>query len=170
MGHPVAVLMGSDSDWEVMRACAEQLKEFGVGCHVEVMSAHRSPLRVCAFASSASELGFKVLIAGAGMSAALAGTLAAHTTLPVIGVPLASGALGGLDALLCTVQMPPGTPAAGMAVGAAGARNAALLAVQILALSDPGLASALQNFKSKLAEAVDSRNRVLQERLQGGRS
>ena len=121
----IAVVFGSDSDWPVMEKCVTQLAAFDEVAHVEVMSAHRTPERVQAFASAAAKDGFEVIIAGAGMSAALAGTIAAHTNLPVIGVPLASGPLQGVDALLSTVQMPPGIPVATVGIGEAGARNKA---------------------------------------------
>jgi len=140
--YRVAVVFGSDSDWSVMEKCVKQLAEFGEAAFVEVMSAHRNPERVHSFASDAETNGFEVIIAGAGMSAALAGTIAAKTTLPVIGVPLASGTLQGIDALLSTVQMPPGVPVAGTGIGVAGAKNAALLAVQIIARKDEKLATA----------------------------
>lgn len=161
-GKRVAIVMGSDSDWGVMSACAEQLKAFGVEAHVEVMSAHRSPARVHEFSSSAEKDGFEVIIAAAGMSAALAGTIAAQTVLPVIGVPLEGGIPGGLDALLSTVQMPPGIPVAAMAVGGAGAKNAALLAIQMLAVKDAGLREAFRKFKADQAAKVRERNAALQ--------
>ena len=161
----VAVVFGSDSDFPVMKQCTEQLAAFGVPVHVEVMSAHRAPQRVHDFARGAEQAGFEVIIAGAGMSAALAGTVAAHTTLPVIGVPLASGGLQGVDALLSTAQMPPGVPVACVGIGAAGAKNAALLAVQILARGDKKLAAAYADFKKKQAEGVEAKNRRLQQEL-----
>lgn len=163
----VAVIMGSDSDWAIMEACVAQLRELGVSCQVEIMSAHRSPQRTAQFAESAREQGFKVVIAAAGMSAALAGTVAAHTTLPVIGVPIASGSLQGIDALLSTVQMPPGIPVGSVGIGAAGARNSAILAAQIIGLNDDKVRSALDSFKRKLAKGVESKNKALQERLGG---
>jgi len=158
--------MGSDSDWPVMQQCYQQLTRFAVSAHVEVMSAHRSPQRVHEFASTAEANGIEVIIAGAGMSAALAGTIAAVTPLPVIGVPLANGMLDGLDALLSTAQMPPGVPVAAMGPGSAGARNAALLAVQILAATDEQLARAFREYKSKQASEVAAKNQSLQERLE----
>lgn len=164
----VGVILGSDSDWEVMRACVEQLDELGVASEVQVLSAHRSPAKVHEYAESAAGRGLEVIIAAAGMSAALAGTVAANTRLPVIGVPVASGPLGGVDALLSTVQMPPGVPVATMAIGPAGARNAAILAAQIVAIKDAELSRALENFKRKLSESVDSKNRSLQEKLRRG--
>lgn len=166
MSQPrVAVLFGSDSDWPVMEKCVAQLREFGESPHVEAVSAHRSPERVATFARGAEAAGFEVLIAAAGMSNALAGAVAAHTALPVIGVPLSSGSLQGLDALLSTAQMPPGIPVATMSIGEAGAKNAALLAVQILARKDARLAEAYRAFKKRQAEQVAARNAALQERM-----
>lgn len=158
----VGVLMGSDSDWAVMEDTVKALEEFGVPCEVQVASAHRTPGRVAEYASGARDQGLKVIIAAAGLAAHLAGVVAAHTTLPVIGVPL-NAALGGMDALLATVQMPPGVPVATVAVGRAGARNAALLAVQILALADDTLAEKLARYKERMAEQVSERNRRVQE-------
>jgi phosphoribosylaminoimidazole carboxylase PurE protein len=145
---PVAVVMGSASDMEVMQNCIEQLKLFGIEPIVRIISAHRTPQIAAEFAKTAAKKGIKVIIAGAGMAAHLAGALAARTTLPVIGVPLISaGGLKGIDALLSTIQMPPGVPVATVAIGAAGAKNAAVLAVQILALSDKNLQKRLTRFK-----------------------
>ncbi len=159
----VAVIMGSDSDWKVMQSCVEQLEALGLTAEVRVLSAHRTPGDVIEFVQSAAEQGIEVFIAAAGMSAALAGTVAAHTNRPVIGVPVDSGSLGGLDALLSTVQMPPGVPVAGMAIGKPGARNAAILAAQILALKDDAVAAALTAFKSKQAEEVRRKDRDLRQ-------
>ncbi len=159
----VAVIMGSDSDWKVMQSCVRQLEDLGLTAEVRVLSAHRTPGDVVEFVQSADEQGIEVFIAAAGMSAALAGTVAAHTNRPVIGVPVDSGGLGGLDALLSTVQMPPGVPVAGMAIGKPGARNAAILAAQILALKDDSVASALTAFKTKQAEEVRRKDRALQQ-------
>ena len=161
----VAVVFGSDSDWPVMEKCVEQLRALGVEPMVEVMSAHRTPDRVAAFAHGARDAGLSVIIAGAGMAAALAGCLAAHTSLPVIGVPLASGTLQGVDALLCTAQMPPGVAVGAVGIGAAGAKNAALLAVQILALSDAKLADRVDAFKAEQAREVADKNAALQGKL-----
>ncbi len=158
----VAVVFGSDSDWPIMEKCVERLGSFGVEAHVEVMSAHRGPARVTEFAQLAEASGFEIVIAAAGMSNALAGAIAAHTTLPVIGVPLVSGSLGGFDALLSTVQMPPGMPVATVSVGAAGAHNAALFAIQILARSDKKLAAAYKQFKTDQAVGVEKKNAALQ--------
>ena len=162
----IAVLMGSDSDWEIMQECVAQLKKLGLSCVVQVMSAHRSPDRVREFATAAQERGYEVIIAAAGMAAALAGVVAAHTTLPVIGVPLANGALQGVDALLSTVQMPPGIPVATVGIGVPGARNAAVLAAQIIGRHDSAVDSALKRFKEQLVEGVEKKNADLQARLQ----
>lgn len=152
---PVAVVMGSDSDLNVMESCVEQLRQFGIEPSVRIISAHRTPQIACEFAENAEANGIKVLIAAAGMAAHLAGALAARTSLPVIGVPLVGEAgLGGIDALLSTVQMPPGVPVATMGVGKAGAKNAAILAVQILALADAGLRAKLVEFRKKQEQTV----------------
>ena len=161
----VAVVMGSDSDWPTMEKCVAQLTAFDVQPLVEVMSAHRSPDRVHEFASGAEADGLQVVIAAAGMSAALAGSIAAHTCLPVIGVPLSGGALDGLDALLSTVQMPPGLPVATVGLDGAGAKNAALLAIQIMAAQDPALKEAYRKFKADQAQGVAAKNQALQEKL-----
>ncbi len=161
----VAVVFGSDSDWPVMEKCVERLRVFGETPHVEIMSAHRNPKRVQEFAGDAQQAGFEVIIAAAGMSAALAGTIAAHTSLPVIGVPLAGGSLKGVDALLSTVQMPPGVPVASVGIGEAGAINAALLAIAILALHDERLAAAYRTFRTDQAKAVEDKNRNLIKRI-----
>ncbi|HLB74262.1 MAG TPA: 5-(carboxyamino)imidazole ribonucleotide mutase [Sedimentisphaerales bacterium] len=152
---PVAVVMGSQSDMEVMEGCVEQLAEFGIEPTVRIISAHRTPDIAAEFADNAAKNGIKVIIAAAGMAAHLAGALAGRTTLPVIGVPLAvKGGLDGIDALLSTLQMPPGVPVATVAIGKPGAKNAAILAVQILALSDDALAKKLAQFKSAQAKTV----------------
>lgn len=164
----VGILMGSDSDWEVMSAAATRLDAFGVSYEIMVTSAHRAPQRTAAYASSARERGLRVVIAGAGVAAHLAGVIAAHTTLPVIGVPLESGSLRGMDALLATVQMPPGVPVATVAIGKAGAENAAILAAQILALADARLAARLATFKKELARQVEEKDARLQQRRQRG--
>ncbi len=157
----VAIVMGSDSDLPVMTAAEDVLKEFGVPCEIQVMSAHRCPEIVSDFASKASDRGLRVIIAGAGGAAHLAGVVAAHTTLPVIGVPVES-VLNGLDSLLSTVQMPAGIPVATVAIGKAGARNAGILAAQILATADPGLRQKLSAFKKKLSTDVQAKNQKLQ--------
>ncbi|MDP3920439.1 MAG: 5-(carboxyamino)imidazole ribonucleotide mutase [Candidatus Omnitrophota bacterium] len=154
----VVIMMGSDSDYDIMKETGEVLKAFGVSFSVEVLSAHRSPDLVSEFAKGARDNGVKVVIAGAGGAAHLAGVVAAHTTLPVIGVPVAATSLNGFDSLLSTVQMPSGIPVATVAVGIAGARNAGILAVQILSLSDAGLAKKLAEFKVRLIEKVKEKN------------
>ena len=158
----VAVLLGSDSDWETVAATAETLKKFGVAFEVRVCSAHRTPDAAADFAKQAAERGLKVVIAAAGSAAHLAGVLAAHTILPVIGVPMKGGALDGLDALLATVQMPAGIPVATVALGRAGAVNAALLAIQILALTDVDLQGKLVAHKAALAKKVEEGNLRIQ--------
>ena len=150
----IGIVMGSNSDWETMKAAARMLEEFGVPYEAKAMSAHRTPQLVAEWASSAAKRGLKAIIAGAGGAAHLAGMVAAHTTLPVLGVPVPSKHLQGLDSLLSTVQMPKGIPVATFAIGEAGAVNAALYAVAILALSDSSLASKLQQFRHKQSEAV----------------
>jgi phosphoribosylaminoimidazole carboxylase PurE protein len=151
----VLILMGSDSDAPIMKGAADVLREFGVPCEMTVASAHRSPARVQRLVSEAPGRGVKVFIVGAGAAAHLAGAVAAHTACPVIGVPIDSSPLSGFDALLSTVQMPPGVPVATVAVGKAGATNAGVLAVQILALGDAGLASRLDAYKAALADKVE---------------
>jgi len=159
--------MGSDSDLPVMQAAIDVFNDFKVPCEVEVTSAHRSPERTMEYARTARERGLGVIIAGAGSAAHLAGVVAAETTLPVIGVPIDSSPLKGFDALLATVQMPPGIPVATMAVGKAGATNAALLAIQILSTADPALVEAMAGHKTRLAEGVAAKNARLQEKLRG---
>lgn len=149
-----AVLMGSKSDLTVMEEASVILKKFGVGCEMRIMSAHRTPEEVLAFSRDAQANGFSVIIAGAGMAAHLAGVIASHTTLPVIAVPIASSTLGGLDALLAMAQMPPGVPVATMGIGKPGARNAALLAVEILALGDEGLKQRLIQYRADMRRTV----------------
>ncbi len=160
----VAVVMGSDSDLAVMQSCIEMLKQFEIEPIVRIISAHRTPQIAAQFAEKASDQGIRVIIAAAGMAAHLAGALAARTTLPIIGVPLNSAsAMGGVDALLSTVQMPPGVPVATVAVGKAGAQNAAVLAVQILALSDEALAEKLTLFKKAQQKKVIEKDSALQK-------
>jgi phosphoribosylaminoimidazole carboxylase PurE protein len=161
----VAIIMGSDSDWEIMERCYQQLQQFGISTDVQVRSAHRTPEAVTAYVRQAENDGVRVFIAAAGMAAALPGVVAAHTTRPVVGVPLVAGALAGVDALLSIVQMPPGIPVATVSIGPAGAQNAALLAAQILAQVDPGLEATLKNFKSSQAESVDKTCQSLRERV-----
>ncbi|MBU3937475.1 MAG: 5-(carboxyamino)imidazole ribonucleotide mutase [Proteobacteria bacterium] len=153
----IGIVMGSDSDLPVMQGCVDFLKKMGIPYEITVASAHRSPARAMEYASSARTRGLKIIIAAAGMAAHLAGVLAAHTTLPVIGVPVDSSSLNGLDALLSTVQMPPGVPVATMGIGKAGAKNGAILAAQILALSDEGLAARLVSFKEEMAREVEEK-------------
>ncbi len=158
----VAIVMGSASDWPVVRNSAETLASFGVDCEVRVMSAHRTPEEAAEFAEQAAGRGIQIIIASAGMAAHLAGVLAAHTILPVIGVPMKGGAMDGLDALLATVQMPSGVPVATVALGKTGAVNAALLAVQILALSDTGLKRKLRQHKQSMKKKVQTANKQVQ--------
>jgi 5-(carboxyamino)imidazole ribonucleotide mutase len=161
----VGIVMGSDSDWPKIRAVGVALDQFGVPWEAHVMSAHRTPDAVRQYACSAADRGLKVLIAAAGGAAHLAGVVAAHTTLPVVGIPVPTPELGGLDSLLSTVQMPGDVPVASVAVGMGGPRNAGLLAVQILALSDPALAAQLSDFKRQLQDQVASKNQALNEAL-----
>ena len=155
----VGILMGSDSDWPVMKAAAEALKEFGIASEAKVISAHRDPHGLEEYAAGASKRGLRVIIAGAGGAAHLPGVTAAFTTLPVIGVPIESKSLKGLDSLLSIVQMPPGVPVATVGIGAG--RNAGLLAVQILAVADSKLQAALLKFKKKLADESRAKNKNL---------
>ena len=157
----VSIVMGSDSDLDIMREAAKSLEEFGIPYEMDVASAHRSPARTTEFARGAAGRGIRVIIAGAGGAAHLAGVIAAETTLPVIGVPIPSSSLQGLDSLLSTVQMPAGVPVATVAVGKAGAANAGILAAQVLALSDPTLAKKLAAHKQKLAHGVEEKSRKL---------
>jgi 5-(carboxyamino)imidazole ribonucleotide mutase len=150
----VAVMMGSKSDWGVMQHVGMTLDRFGIGHESRVLSAHRTPDLAVAFASTAAERGVGVIVAGAGGAAHLAGVVAAHTMLPVLGVPLVAWALDGMDALLSTVQMPRGVPVGTLAIGKAGAVNAALLAVRIFALTDPALAQALADFRDEQAREI----------------
>jgi len=150
----IGIVMGSTSDWDTMKAAAKMLEEFGVPYEAKAMSAHRTPQLVAEWASAAANRGMKAIIAGAGGAAHLAGVVAAHTTLPVLGVPMPSKHLQGLDSLLSTVQMPKGIPVATFAIGEAGAANAALYAVAMLALSDPKLNKKLAEFRVKQADAV----------------
>lgn len=160
----VAILMGSDSDLPVMDAAVEILKRFGVALEVKVTSAHRTPAETQAYVQSAEARGCQVFIAGAGMAAHLAGAIAAQTTRPVIGVPIDAGPLQGFDALLSTVQMPGGIPVATVAIGKAGAKNAGYLAVQMMALSDPSLAEALQRERLENAKAILEKSEAIGQR------
>ena len=163
MEPKVGIVMGSDSDLPVMEKCAQVLDDFGVSYEITVMSAHRTPERAAKYAQTASERGLKVLIAGAGMAAHLAGALAAQCILPVIGVPLDASSLKGVDALLATVQMPPGIPVATVAIGSAGAKNAAILAVQILATNDAHLTKKLEDHRLQMEEEVLRKAKAIED-------
>jgi phosphoribosylaminoimidazole carboxylase PurE protein len=150
----VAIMMGSESDAPIMAEAAKLLKEFGISCEMRVLSAHRTPKNVVEYVETKTSEGTQVFICGAGGSAALAGVVSAHTTVPVLGVPIDSMGLGGLDALLSTVQMPPGVPVGGLAIGKPGARNAALLSIRIMALNDESLKKKLIAYSQKQAEKI----------------
>lgn len=158
----VLIVMGSDSDLPVMREAADLLDKFGIPWEMRISSAHRSPTRTMALAAEAADRGIKIIIAGAGMAAHLAGVVAAKTILPVIGVPMPGGALNGIDALYSTVQMPGGIPVATMAIGKAGAINAGLFAVQILALHEERLVKALRDYRQKMESDVEQKDAGLQ--------
>lgn len=157
----VSIVMGSDSDLEIMREAGRALDDFGIAYEMDVTSAHRSPDRTAEFAKNAAGRGIRVIIAGAGGAAHLAGVIAAHTSLPVIGVPIPSTSLNGLDSLLATVQMPAGIPVATVAIGKPGATNAGILAAQIIALAEPSVASKMEGHKSKLAQSVEDKSKKL---------
>src|SRR5437870_7373664 len=157
----VSIVMGSDSDLEIMREAAKALEEFGIEYEIDVTSAHRSPERTAEFARKAAARGIRVIIAGAGGAAHLAGVIAAHTSIPVIGVPIPSTSLQGMDSLLATVQMPAGIPVATVAIGKPGATNAGILAAQILGVADSGIAQKLEAHKAKLAQSVEEKSRKL---------
>src|SRR5246127_2547825 len=162
MSKPVvSIVMGSDSDLEIMREAGKALDDFGIAYEMDVTSAHRSPDRSADFAKKAAERGIKVIIVGAGGAAHLAGVIAAHTILPVIGVPIPSTSLQGMDSLLATVQMPAGIPVATVAIGKAGATNAGILAAQMIAISDSGVAKKLHAHKEKLARGVEEKSKKL---------
>jgi 5-(carboxyamino)imidazole ribonucleotide mutase len=165
----VGILLGSDSDWPKIKGAAAALEEFGVPHEVRVMSAHRTPEIVRQYATMAAARGLKVILAAAGGAAHLAGVVASHTTLPVIGIPVPTEMQGGLDSLLSTVQMPGDVPVATVAVGGGGPRNAGLLAIEILALGDAGLQDKLAIFKHKLVEKVTAKNAALQAAIEQGR-
>lgn len=150
----VAVLMGSKSDLTVMEECSGVLRQFGIPCETRILSAHRTPDEVADFSKSARKEGFSLIIAGAGMSAHLAGVIAAHTTLPVIAVPIDSSSLGGIDALLSMAQMPPGIPVATMGIGKSGAKNAALLAAEILSISSQEMSEKLELYRQDMKKTV----------------
>jgi len=162
MSKPVvSIVMGSDSDLDIMREATKALEDFGIAYEIDVTSAHRSPERTAEYARKAAGRGIRVIIAGAGGAAHLAGMIAAHTTVPVIGVPIPSTSLNGLDSLLATVQMPAGIPVATVAIGKPGATNAGILAAQILGLSSVGLAKKLDAHKEQLANSVEEKSKKL---------
>jgi phosphoribosylaminoimidazole carboxylase PurE protein len=161
----VGIVMGSDSDWDTMQEAAETLKSFGVDYDVDVISAHRSPNKAREYAVNAEANGYSVIIAGAGGAAHLAGVIASLTTLPVIGVPMQTSALNGVDSLYSTVQMPPGVPVATMGIGKCGARNAAIFAVQVLRMAQPSLAEKLRKYKDEMAATVEKKSQDLKRQL-----
>lgn len=162
-GPRVGILMGSDTDLEVMREAEKRLDQFGIAYETRILSAHRTPDKAAEYAATAEQRGLEVIIAGAGAAAHLAGAMAANTTLPVIGIPIDSSSLKGLDALLATVQMPAGIPVATMAIGRAGAANAGIFAAQIIARKDPKVAAKMIEFKKEMAAGVEDKDRKLQE-------
>jgi len=164
MKAKVLIIMGSDSDLPVMENTSKTLEEFNIPYHMTVSSAHRTPERTLKLVKNAEKDGVEVIIAGAGAAAHLAGVIASHTTLPVIGVPIDSSPLEGLDALYSTVQMPPGIPVATMAVGRAGAKNAGIFAAQILGLKDTGISSALKEYKKKMAKDVEEKAKMVEKK------
>jgi len=159
----VSIVMGSDSDLEIMNEAAKALDDFGIAYEIDVTSAHRSPARTAEFARNAASRGIKAIIAGAGGAAHLAGVIAAETTLPVIGVPIPSTPLNGMDSLLAIVQMPAGIPVATVAIGKAGATNAGILAAQIIGLSNSAVGGKLKSLKEKLAKSVEEKSQKLQQ-------
>src|SRR6202051_5107894 len=161
----VSIVMGSDSDLEIMREAGKSLEDFGIPYEIDVTSAHRSPDRTADYARKAADRGIRVIIAGAGGAAHLAGVIAAHTTLPVIGVPISATSLNGLDSLLATVQMPAGIPVATVAIGKPGATNAGILAAQILGVADSAIAQKLHSHKEKLAKGVEEKSKKLKDSL-----
>jgi 5-(carboxyamino)imidazole ribonucleotide mutase len=166
MDKPKAlILMGSDTDWEEMKAATEAFDELSIPYRVVVASAHRTPERVAELSRNAASEGIALIIAGAGGAAHLAGVVAAHTLLPVVGVPLSATPLNGFDALLATAQMPAGVPVATMAVGKAGARNAALFGARIMALGDPDVRKRVEKARADMAASVEKKDRALQEKL-----
>jgi phosphoribosylaminoimidazole carboxylase PurE protein len=167
-GPKVGILMGSDSDLNVMRDAEKRLEAFGIPYETRIMSAHRTPEIAAQYAATAEQRGIEVIIAGAGAAAHLAGAIAANTTLPIIGVPIDSSSLNGLDALLATVQMPAGIPVATMAIGKAGAANAAIFAAQIIARHDAAIAAKLVELKKEMAAGVQERDRKLQSERHTG--
>src|ERR1700678_2868437 len=163
----VSIVMGSDSDFDIMREAGKAVDEFGIAYEIDVPSAHRSPERTADFARKVASRGICVIIAGAGGAAHLAGVIAAHTTLPVIGVPIPSTSLQGMDSLLATLQMPAGIPVATVAIGKPGATNAGILAAQILGIADASLAKKLKAHKEKLARGVAEKSKKLQSSVGG---
>ena len=161
----VSIVMGSDSDLEIMKEAGKSLDDFGIGYEIDVTSAHRSPDRTAEYARHAAGRGIKVIIAGAGGAAHLAGVIAAHTTLPVIGVPIPATSLNGMDSLLATVQMPAGIPVATVAIGKPGATNAGILAAQMIALADTDVAKKMAGHKEKLARGVEEKSKKLRASL-----
>ncbi len=157
----VSIVMGSDSDLEIMKEAGKSLDDFGIAYEIDVTSAHRSPDRTAEYARNAAGRGIKVIIAGAGGAAHLAGVIAAHTTLPVIGVPIPATSLNGMDSLLATVQMPAGIPVATVAIGKPGATNAGILAAQMIALADADVAKKMAGHKEKLAKGVEEKSKKL---------
>lgn len=167
-GPRVGILMGSDTDLQVMREAEKRLDTLGIAYETRILSAHRTPEKAAEYAATAEQRGLEVIIAGAGAAAHLAGAMAANTTLPVIGIPIDSSTLKGLDALLATVQMPAGIPVATMAIGRAGAANAAIFAAQIIARKDPQIAAKLIEFKKEMAAGVRDKDYKLQESKKRG--
>ncbi|MDD3587941.1 MAG: 5-(carboxyamino)imidazole ribonucleotide mutase [Thermoguttaceae bacterium] len=161
----VGILMGSDSDWDKIKGVTLALDEFGVGWEIHVMSAHRTPEMVLAYAQTAADRGLKVIVAAAGGAAHLAGVVASHTCLPVIGIPVKTDFMGGLDSLLSVVQMPGDVPVATVGIGSGGARNAGILAVQMIALADPALTEKLVAFKAKLVDKIAAKNEAFLKKL-----
>ena len=159
----VSIVMGSDSDLEIMREAGKALDDFGIAYEMDVTSAHRSPDRSADFAKKAADRGIRVIIAGAGGAAHLAGVIAAHTILPVIGVPIPSTSLNGMDSLLSTVQMPPGIPVATVSIGKWGATNAGILAAQMISLADESIAKKMHAHKEKLARGVEEKSKKMRE-------
>lgn len=164
----VAIVMGSDSDWPLLESAAKTLAEFDVAYEVRVISAHRTPEDAAQYSSGAARRGIKVILSAAGGAAHLGGVLAAHTTLPVVGIPVKGGALNGIDSLLSTIQMPAGIPVATVTLGSAGPVNAALFAVQIMALSRPGLAKKFAAYKKRLKQKVYKGDKAVQAKLRAG--
>lgn len=165
----VGIVMGSDSDWPLLKDAVQTLDSFGIGCEVRVLSAHRTPVEASEYAATAAKRGLKILMSAAGGAAHLGGVLAAHTTLPVIGIPIKGGALNGVDSLLATLQMPAGIPVATVTLGSAGPVNAAILAAQILALSRPDLGRKLAAHKKSLMKKVVDGDKRVQAELAAAR-